>query len=454
MAGAELPLPVVQAGFLQRIVKLRPHVRIGQIGVLPGRSGDQTGGVVDADQRAGINQVDRAIMHDGVRTFGDHIVPREFRHNDLLRLAGKPFRTGRIEAGDPDAADLLPCVIPAAGIVEDGHVERNTLNRIEHTAGRREDWLGNRPVFRFARVEIRTVGMLLELHDMAAARPHVWLASTIVERAVRIGRHAVEAWHEQHRQFPVDHMQFRSPEAAGHGASFSVVITAFEQIDFLGTAARRVGKCFDGVGDAQRHVRGAIVRIDAVAVGIVGGDEHEHRLAVETPSKHRRIGTFHSKRHRIYGLTDTAIHRVLPTRLEVAFGGLLCDCFKFGFIPIHSAGGIRSVAIGEFGAGCPERQHRFTSPFTVERRIDMLRLHRCSNVVDTAEAFDEFCGLFFGNRKHIARNGIGNAIITRRVPLSRCRIFRLLGVRNIDWFAGLGSSHNIGNSCNMGFAVV
>ena len=36
MAGAELPLPVVYSGFLQRIVELRPHVRIGQIGVLPG----------------------------------------------------------------------------------------------------------------------------------------------------------------------------------------------------------------------------------------------------------------------------------------------------------------------------------------------------------------------------------------------------------------------------------
>ena len=185
-------------------------------------------------------------------------------------------------------------------------------------------------------------------------------------------------------------MQFRRPEAAGHGASFSVVITAFEQIDFLGTAARRVGKRFDGVGDAQRHMRGAIVRIDAVAVGIVGGDEHEHRLAVEIPSEHRRVRTLHGKWHRVYGLADAAAHRARVARLELAFGGLLCDCFKFGFIPIHSAGGIRSVAIGEFGAGCPERQHRFTSPFTVERRIDMLRLHRCSNVVDTAEAFDEF----------------------------------------------------------------
>lgn len=108
-------------------------------------------------------------MHDGVRTFGDHIVPREFRHNDLLRLAGKPFRTGRIEAGDPNAADLLPRVIPAAGIADDGHVERDTLDGIEHAAGRCENRLRHHPVFGFARIEIRAVGMLLELHDMAAA---------------------------------------------------------------------------------------------------------------------------------------------------------------------------------------------------------------------------------------------------------------------------------------------
>lgn len=108
-------------------------------------------------------------------------------------------------------------------------------------------------------------------------------------------------------------MQFRRPEAAGHGASFSVVITAFEQIDFLGTAARRIGKRFDGVGDAQRHMRGAIVRIDAVAVGIVGGDEHEHRLAVEIPSEHRRVRTLYGKWHRVYGLADAALTvRVSP----------------------------------------------------------------------------------------------------------------------------------------------
>ena len=140
-------------------------------------------------------------------------------------------------------------------------------------------------------------------------------------------------------------MQFRRPEAAGHGASFSVVITAFEQIDFLGTAARRVGKRFDGVGDAQRHMRGAIVRIDAVAVGIVGGDEHEHRLAVEIPREHRRVGALHRERHRIDALADHTFDGTGLAGLERSLGGLLADGLKLGHVPIHRARGLRTVAV-------------------------------------------------------------------------------------------------------------
>ena len=197
VAGAELPTPVVHAGLLQRIIELRPYAGVGEIGSLSGRGGDQAGRVVDADQRARVDQENRSVMHDGVRSFGDHVVPCEFRHDDLLRLAGEPRRTSRVKAGDPDAADLLPCVVPAARIAQHGHVKRNALDRIERLAIRVEDGLGHRPVLRLARIEISAVGMLLELHDVAAAGPHVRFAGTIVGGAVGIDARSVEARHEQ-----------------------------------------------------------------------------------------------------------------------------------------------------------------------------------------------------------------------------------------------------------------
>ena len=49
-------------------------------------------------------------------------------------------------------------------------------------------------------------------------------------------------------------MQFRRPEAAGHRTIFAIEIAACEQIDLLGPSTRGVGKRFDGVGDAQRHM--------------------------------------------------------------------------------------------------------------------------------------------------------------------------------------------------------
>ena len=202
-------------------------------------------------------------------------------------------------------------------------------------------------------------------------------------------------------------MQFRRPEAAGHGASFSVVITAFEQIDFLGTAARRIGKRFDGVGDAQRHMRGAIVRIDAVAVGIVGGDEHEHRLAVEIPSEHRRVRTLHGKWHRVYGLADAAAHRARVARLELAFGGVLRNRLKFVFVPIHGTGGTGTVAVDEIGADLGECLHGFTGRFPACRHVDMLRRHRCFNVVNTTESFDQFRRFFFSDGNHVAGMALG-----------------------------------------------
>ena len=96
---------------------------------------------------------------------------------------------------------------------------------------------------------------------------NVRFAGTIVGGAVGIDARPIEAGHEQDRQLAADHMQFRRPEAAGHRTIFAIEIAACEQIDLLGPSTRGVGKRFDGVGDAQRHMGSTVVRIHAIAVG-------------------------------------------------------------------------------------------------------------------------------------------------------------------------------------------
>ena len=140
-------------------------------------------------------------------------------------------------------------------------------------------------------------------------------------------------------------MQFRRPEAAGHRTIFAIEIAACEQIDLPGPSTRGVGKRFDGVGDAQRHMGSAVVRIHAIAVGVIGGDEHEHRLAIEIPREHRWIGALHRERHRIDALADHTFDGTGLAGLERSLGGLLGDGLKLGHVPIHCARGLRTVAV-------------------------------------------------------------------------------------------------------------
>ena len=244
-------------------------------------------------------------------------------------------------------------------------------------------------------------------------------------------------------------MQFRCPEAAGHRPIFAIEIAACEQIDLLGPSARGVGKRFDGVGDAQRHMGPAVVRVHAVAVGVIGGDEHEHRLAVEIPREHRWVGAFHRERHRIDALVDHTFDGTGLAGLERSFGGLLGDGLKLGHVPIHRACGLRAVAVGQLRTGRGQGQNRIPGILAVQARIDPLGGHGCSGIADASEAFHQTLGLRLTDGDAVADDGVRNAAIPGLAQ--RLRECRFLGIERNP---RSGGGHDIGRPRGACLAIV
>ena len=244
-------------------------------------------------------------------------------------------------------------------------------------------------------------------------------------------------------------MQFRRPEAAGHRTIFAIEIAACEQIDLPGPSTRGVGKRFDGVGDAQRHMGSAVVRVHAIAVGVIGGDEHEHRLAIEIPREHRRVGALHRERHRIDALADHTFDGTGLAGLERSLGGLLGDGLKLGHVPIHRACGLRAVAVGQLRTGCGQGQNRIPGILTMQARIDSLGGHGRSGIADAAEALDQALGLRLTDGDAVADDGVRNAAIPGLTQRLRRRRFH-----DIKRPARTGGGYDIGRPRGACLAIV
>ena len=217
-------------------------------------------------------------------------------------------------------------------------------------------------------------------------------------------------------------MQLRSPEAAGHATAFRIEIAALEQINLPGATAGLVGQCLDGIRDTQRHVGAALMRVHTIAVGIVGGDEHEHRLSVIVPCEHRRIGPFHSKRHRIDRLANAACNGTGLAGFECSFGGFAGQGFKLRRIPVHRTRSPGTIAVGEFGTSRTQRQYRGLRGFPAQGRVGMLRRNGRANVADAPEPFRQTLRFRFADGNDIARYGMGDTAIAGISKLLRLRL--------------------------------
>ena len=246
---------------------------------------------------------------------------------------------------------------------------------------------------------------------MAATGPHVGFAGAVVRGAVRIGGGAVEARHEQHGQLAADHVQLGRPEAAGHRAAFAVAVAAGEQVDFAVAAAGGIRQVGDGRRHAQRHVRAAAVWIDAVAVGIVGGNEHEELFTVVIPCEHGRIGAFDGERHGIVGLADATADRTAFARLEPASCGVVGEGGELCGVPVDGAHGGGSVGVLQFGRGAAERADEVTGFAVVQIGRDGHGRHGDAGVVNAAEACDERRGFLFGDVDFVAGDGVRDAVV-------------------------------------------
>ena len=244
-------------------------------------------------------------------------------------------------------------------------------------------------------------------------------------------------------------MQFRRPEAAGHRPIFAIEIAACEQIDLPGPSTRGVGKRLDGVGDAQRHMGSAVVRVHAIAVGVIGGDEHEHRLAVEIPREHRWIGAFHRERHRIDALADHTFDGTGLPGLERSIGRLLGDGLKLVHIPVHRTRGLRTVAVRQFRTRPSQGHDRVPGVLAMQTGIDALNRHGCAGIADAAESLHEAFGLHLADGDAVADDGVRNAAIARLAL--RQRFSRFL---NIERRTRTGGGNDIGRPRGVRFAII
>ncbi len=345
MTGAKLHLAVERSGLLNRIIEHIPVIRIGQVGVLIGDG--KTCGVGLSNGRTGEDEIRLAIADHHVGAFGNGDVPRVFRSDDAHGRRGETRRIRRIDGGDVRCAKLLPCVVALAACHEIRHIEAHAdiALRIggERLAVGAQNRDGLLPVGSIGRVEIVSVGVLLELHvHRMAIRPGITVAG-----------------HEQNGQSAVDGVNFRSPEAVHDGVAVRIGVTGLEQRVFLGVVslgaagvgdqsvrvAGGVGERFDGIGHAERHVRRTRLP-GAITVDVVGGDHQElgfgHFLAVDQmrpfPFLHGWIGSVFREGNLVFGLFDGAGGFV-----RSRFGGV-----DFGEIPVldgQRAG--RAVRIGE-----------------------------------------------------------------------------------------------------------
>src|SRR5699024_8657243 len=244
VAGAELPVPVVHTGMLDRIVQLRPCPGVGQVRSLPCGCRGEPGGVGVADGGAGIDQVEAAIVGEHVGALGDRVVPRVFRGDDAHRIGSEAGGVGRVHGGDEDRAEHLPGVIGLPRVFEVGHVEGDLLDRVEDGPIGAEYRFRGGPTVRVGRVQVVALSVLLQLHDAGAAGPHVGGAVA-----------AVVAGHEQDGQGAVDHVQLWGPEAPGHRPACRVGVTGTQQVVFGGATLGQglIGEICDAVGHPQWH---------------------------------------------------------------------------------------------------------------------------------------------------------------------------------------------------------
>ena len=317
VTGAELHLTVERTGLLNRVVEHRPTGRVGQVSTGGIRYG-QPSGVCLTHAGTGEHEVQLAVAQGHVRTFGYGGVPRILRGDDAHRGTGHMGRVLRIHRGDVGGAELLPGVVgPAVGILEIGHVERHA-----HSAGRcgcellvtveqrgviAVDRCRHSPVIGVGRVEVVTVGILLELHVHRLA----------------VGPCVAVSGHEQNREPTINLMNFWSPEAVHDGITLGVLVASLEQRHLLVVVAvrlnqgirvaRLVGETGNRVGHAERHVGRTMLPSD-VTLDVIGSDHQElgfgDFLAVglmrPLPLIHRWIGAVLSERNLVFGLLDGA----------------------------------------------------------------------------------------------------------------------------------------------------